>query len=425
MPPSNHTISSSHIERGVREILFRLKKSGFDAYLVGGCVRDMMTGRTPKDFDIVTDAKPRQIKKLFRRCFLIGKRFRLAHVYIDNDRFIEVATYRAVETAGSKQRGPSDPEIFGTIEEDALRRDFTVNSLYYDISRSTITDYTGGIEDIKAKVLRSIGDPASRFAEDPVRIIRLARFAASLNFSISKNDIKAALKSSGMISTANASRMLEELYKILKCGASSGTVKILRELGAMRPWIPELADAETTPGIYSRLEAADLIRKSGSEPTKTLLVTNLLYDLFEPLIDFTHSSIQAGFEAINETYRELAIRLRLPKKDWDIIRNNCARQAVFQNVESMKLKKKFMKKFMNNGYFEEALEMFELRVEAGAGYLEELGYWKGLLLEKKRRDVAVPKPESAPEQKSDSEDEKPAVKKRRPRRKKKPWVNPS
>ena len=220
----DHPLDNKQIERGVIDIMYRLKKNGYKAYLVGGCVRDILLGMTPKDFDIVTDAHPRQIKRLFARCFLIGSRFRLAHVYISHDRFIEVATFRAaVDPEDVDQKGKKNYNTFGTIEEDAFRRDFTINSLYYNYADSTIMDYTGGLADIRKRILRSIGDPAARFREDPVRIIRAARFCARFGFRLSRHDYKDALANAPLVAEANANRLLEELYKILRCGASAAS----------------------------------------------------------------------------------------------------------------------------------------------------------------------------------------------------------
>ena len=263
VPSGTHPMERRLIERGVLDILFRLRKNGYQSYLVGGCVRDILLGMTPKDFDIVTDAHPRQIKRLFSRCYLIGKRFRLAHVYISADRFIEVATFRAAAVSMvSHGKAFQNNNVFGTIEEDVMRRDFTINALYYNSADSSIVDYTGGLADINRKILRSIGEPAERFKEDPVRIIRAARFSARFGFRLSKKDYSAAVAGADLIKDANANRLLEELYKILRCGASAGSIVKLHRFGVLKYWLPELDEKGVGVHIRERLGVIDRDRKS-------------------------------------------------------------------------------------------------------------------------------------------------------------------
>src|SRR5215213_11436484 len=199
LPRPEHTLSRKAIDADALKVLYRLKNHGYIAYLVGGGVRDLLLGRRPKDFDIATDAHPYQIKKLFRNCWIIGRRFRLAHVKFGS-KVIEVATFRRQVAPGEEvvQDGvpapdPTTPEgehlihrdnTFGTPEEDAFRRDFTINALFYDIATFSIIDYVDGLDDLHAGIVRSIGDPEVRFKEDPVRMLRAVAFAARLNFTI-------------------------------------------------------------------------------------------------------------------------------------------------------------------------------------------------------------------------------------------------
>src|SRR5512135_664782 len=197
IPRSEHPISRRNIDPDALRVLYRLKEAGFTAYLVGGSVRDLLLGRRPKDFDLGTSAHPYQVKRLFRNCFIIGRRFRLAHVKF-GQKVIEVATFRRQVPAGEaeeaapaaaplEQDAPGAPpgrdllihrdNTFGTPEEDAFRRDFTINALAYDIATFSIIDYVGGLEDLRAKVVRSIGDPDERYREDPVRMLRAIAFA--------------------------------------------------------------------------------------------------------------------------------------------------------------------------------------------------------------------------------------------------------
>ena len=187
-PRAEHSISRRNISNGALRVLYRLNEAGYAAFLVGGAVRDLLLGGHPKDFDIATNATPEQVRGLFRNCRLIGRRFRLAHVVFGRE-IVEVATFRGTSDDGSGDRHLVDGRIvrdnvYGTIEEDALRRDFTVNALYYDIADFSVRDYVGGMQDLDAHTLRLIGDPESRYREDPVRMLRAARLAAKLDFTI-------------------------------------------------------------------------------------------------------------------------------------------------------------------------------------------------------------------------------------------------
>jgi poly(A) polymerase len=384
VPQNKHTMSRNLIEGSVLDIMSRLRRSGFQAYLVGGCVRDILLGKKPKDFDVVTNARPQQIKRLFRRCFLIGRRFRLAHVYISHDRFVEVATFRAAadpEQAAGEGRFAAN-NVYGTIEEDALRRDFTVNGLYYNSADGSIVDYCGGFDDLKKKLIRSVGDPMARYKEDPVRMIRAARFCAQLGFHASKADFKAAVACAPLITQANAHRMLEELYKILRCGASAGTIKNLQEFRILPHWLREI-DPDKYPGLLPRLAVLDHRRAAGEEVPIAVLLTTLLYDLFADAIGDLRG-FQDSFNAIHQRFNELVTGLRIPRKEWDAMCNLVARQSSLARIPDPRKGKGFEKRFVRNAHFPNALLFFEINAESTGRYAEELKYWKG-------RAVAVPR----------------------------------
>jgi poly(A) polymerase len=189
IPRSEHNLSRSNVSSNALKVLYRLRNSGFQAFIVGGGVRDLLLGRHPKDFDVVTDALPEQIEDLFGNCRLIGRRFRLAHVRFGRD-IVEVATFRATAAEPEDERAHSDSgrilrdNVYGSIGEDVWRRDFTVNALYYTIADFSVWDYVGGLADVQSRTLRLIGDPETRYREDPVRMLRVVRFAAKLDFSI-------------------------------------------------------------------------------------------------------------------------------------------------------------------------------------------------------------------------------------------------
>ena len=184
---SEHCISRSNIDEDALKVLYRLSTAGYTSYLVGGSVRDLLLGRHPKDFDVGTNARPNEIRKIFRNCFLIGRRFRLAHI-IFGKKVIETSTFRRQpeETEATNGLYQAEDNTFGTPEEDAKRRDFTVNGLFYDIKTFSVIDYVGGLKDLEKRDLRCIGDPNIRFREDPVRMMRAVKFAARLDFTIDR-----------------------------------------------------------------------------------------------------------------------------------------------------------------------------------------------------------------------------------------------
>ncbi|MFI5198189.1 MAG: hypothetical protein ACHQJD_06185, partial [Thermoanaerobaculia bacterium] len=200
LPRAEHPISRGYIDPDALRVLYRLHRAGFKAYLVGGSVRDLMTGRTPKDFDIGTDARPQEVRRLFRNSRVIGRRFRLAHILFEKGKVVEVSTFRKTPDAlqGEEGREGDDDLLirsdntFGSPEEDALRRDFTINGLFYDIATYAVLDFVGGVEDLERRIVRTIGDPLIRFREDPVRMLRACEFAARLSFAMSE-DVRAAI----------------------------------------------------------------------------------------------------------------------------------------------------------------------------------------------------------------------------------------
>ena len=253
----DHCISRSMISPNALKALYRLRDHGFDARLVGGCVRDLMLGREPKDFDLVTDATPSQIKRLFRNCRLVGRRFRLAHLHYGEE-IIEVATFRAV-TNGDEEEAESSADghpprllksadgvvlrdnVFGTPAEDAWRRDFSINSLSYSIADFSVIDYVGGVRDLEQGVIQTIGDPRERFTEDPVRMIRAVRFAAILGFSLADETRAALHELAPTIVRAAPARLYEELLKLFLCGTAERVYEELRESGLYRALLPHHA----------------------------------------------------------------------------------------------------------------------------------------------------------------------------------------
>lgn len=286
-----HPLHNDLICPEARKVLARLDAAGFKAYLCGGGVRDLWLGRNPKDFDVATDARPEQIKKVCRNTRIIGRRFRLAHV-IFGDVIIETATFRAlldapppgaedVPVPSRRNRDVPDPtfatrdgvivrdNVYGTPEEDARRRDFTVNGLFYDYATGAIIDYVGGLADLEARVLRVIGDPETRFHEDPVRMVRAVRIASQLGFAIEDGAAEAIRKMAGELANASRERMHEEMLKIFNCGAAERVVDEALDKGVFQIIYPEFSAWLDASGDGARawtgkaLKQFDIWKKNG------------------------------------------------------------------------------------------------------------------------------------------------------------------
>jgi poly(A) polymerase len=315
VPRAAHTISRRDIDSGALRVLYQLHEHNFVAYLVGGSVRDLLLGRRPKDFDIGTSAHPHQVKKLFRNCWIIGRRFRLAHVKFGN-KTIEVATFRrlveaseltpeieAAVASADESAGPGNVEptadgeraahlaersrlihrdnTYGTPEEDAFRRDFTVNALFYDIGTFAIIDYVGGLEDLDRRLIRCIGEPSVRFIEDPVRMLRAVVLAARLQFTIDEPILDAIKTHRHEIARSAPARLLEEFYKILRSGHAEEAMRQLRATGLMKEITSELASAPDA--VWRSVAALDTYRNRFPSAPESLTNAILAGTLLHPM----------------------------------------------------------------------------------------------------------------------------------------------
>ncbi len=247
IPRDGHCISRKHVSSAALRVLYKLHEAGFGAFLVGGAVRDLLAGIEPKDFDVATNATPEQVRGLFRNCRLIGRRFRLAHV-VYGPEIIEVATFRANEDDGTGDREVEDGRIvrdnvYGTIEDDAVRRDFTANALYYAIEDFSVRDFTGGFEDVANRVLRLIGDPEQRYREDPVRMLRAVRLATKLGFTIEAHSEAPIPALAPLVLDAPPARLFDECLKIFLAGHAEQGFLGLERLGLFQVLFPESAQA--------------------------------------------------------------------------------------------------------------------------------------------------------------------------------------
>jgi poly(A) polymerase len=266
VPRAEHTISRANISPNALRVLYRLKEAGYQAFLVGGAVRDLLLGLAPKDFDIATDAHPEQVRKLFRNCRLIGRRFHLAHVRFGME-IVEVATFRAAHTEMDEDHGVDESghrvldehgrilrdNLYGTIEEDVWRRDFTANALYYNIVDYSIWDYVGGVPDARDRVLRLIGDPMTRYREDPVRMLRAARFAGKLGFTLHPDTEAPIHDLAWMLDSVPPARLYDETAKLLLTGSAEVSFDLLGQLDLLPHLMPDVAgavrDAPDSPGV--------------------------------------------------------------------------------------------------------------------------------------------------------------------------------
>jgi len=301
---ADHPISRHQIDPDALKVLYRLRKFNHTAYLVGGGVRDLLLDRRPKDFDIGTSAHPHALKGIFRNCWIIGRRFRLAHVKF-GPKTIEVATFRRQvpldEHAPTDVTGPKhEPEraggtgvgrrpirrdnTFGTPEEDAFRRDFTINALFYDIATFAIIDYVGGMEDLRNELIRCIGDPNERLIEDPVRMLRAITLSARLGFRMDRPLHEAIVRHRAEIAHASPARILEELYKILRSGVSAPTLQGLSKTGLLEHIAPEL-ERHKSADLWSSLNVLDSYRSRFPAAPDTLTNTILLGGLVVPVLD--------------------------------------------------------------------------------------------------------------------------------------------
>ena len=284
---AQHPISRRDIDPNVLKVLYRLARSGYTAYLVGGSVRDLMLGRKPKDFDVATSAHPHQVRELFRNSRLIGRRFRLVHVFFGPHN-IEVATFRrqaeaVVDDADLLIRHDN---TFGTSEEDAFRRDFTVNALFYDPGTFRVIDYVGGVADLEARLIRTIGDPELRMREDPVRMIRAVRFAAKLGFEIEAATRRAIEHHREEILKASRPRLVEEIYRTITLPAAARALVLMEQLGLLAVLIPRLSAHLRASGMEledtltaRNLAALDAMISAGGEPGHAFVLACLFLDL--------------------------------------------------------------------------------------------------------------------------------------------------
>ena len=334
IPRPEHIISRANISESSLKVLYRLRNAGHQAFLVGGGVRDLLLGREPKDFDIATDARPEQVRDLFRNCRLIGRRFRLAHVRF-RDEIIEVATFRALHDASEEAEDDVDREIenglivrdnvYGTIEEDAWRRDFTVNALFYNIDDFSVVDFVGGMEDLRAGVLRLIGDPEQRYREDPVRMLRAVRFAAKLGFRIHPESEEPIRCLRPLLLDIPPARLFEEVLKLFLGGYAVQTFELMRHYGLFETLFPQTEQSLSHEEkhfpimfVVRALENTDLRIAEEKPVTPAFLFAALLWEpVRELMLRYQSEDVseqQAVMDAADEVLSKQTERITLPRR---------------------------------------------------------------------------------------------------------------
>jgi poly(A) polymerase len=327
-----HVFDAHRIDADAAKVVRRLERSGFQAYLVGGCVRDLLLGGKPKDFDVATDARPEDVRQIFRNCRVIGRRFRLAHVLFGGGKVIEVATFRRnPQDALGVENDDLDEDllirndnVFGEAHEDALRRDFTINALFYDLDRRRVLDWCGGMEDIARRTIRTIGEPGVRFREDPIRILRAIKFAGRLDLGIDPAVWDAMVQHRGELAKAARPRIFEEILRLMRGGAAHRSFWILWESGGLAVLLPELSalldDEESNPKavrrFWRRLDEIDRRTRAGGPRNDVVLVSALLREPLEEALD----GVRDKQLAFSEFFDPVIARIAVPRRIADSMR---------------------------------------------------------------------------------------------------------
>jgi len=385
IPRSAHTVSRNDISKSALKVLYRLHRSGYQAFLVGGCVRDALLGLHPKDFDVATNATPDEVRALFDNCRLIGRRFRLAHVRFGRE-IIETATFRAAanhardDVAHDNEGRIIRDNVYGSIEEDVWRRDFTCNALYYNIADFSIWDFTQGIDDIERRRLVMIGDPDTRLREDPVRMLRAVRFAAKLDFTIDPTVIESMHKHAELLSNVPAARLFDEFLKLFQAGFAEKTFDLLREHKLFAQMFPatnrELdADGAFMDFVRAALRNTDRRVASGKSVTPMFLVGVFLWAptfrlaairRSEEKMSESQSLSLAAYELTSQQQRRIAIpkRFTIPMREMLALQ---PRFAVRQGKRGIKL--------LDHRRFRAAYDFMVLLSEVGQVDKEVAEFW--------------------------------------------------
>lgn len=369
-PREEHPVRRDQLSNAARTVVTRLQESGFKAFVVGGAVRDLLLGITPKDFDVATDATPEQVKPLFRRAFVIGRRFRLVHVHIGND-VIEVSTFRAAQTgedATDEHGRLLSDNVYGSQAEDAVRRDFTINALYFDPQTESIWDYVRGVPDIRAKRLRLIGPPVTRYREDPVRLLRAVRLAAKLGLVIERKTEEPIARLATLMQNVPPARLFDEMQKLLLSGHSVETLRSLRAHGLSHGLLPLLDVILEQPlgqkFIENALAGTDLRVREEKGVSPAFLFAALLWH--EVLVTWNAAKergerpLPALFDAMDQVLSAQAERIAIPRRFEATIKEIWSLQPRFEQRAGSR-----PTRLVEHPRFRAAYDFLVLRAESG------------------------------------------------------------
>lgn len=409
IPRSDHNVSRSDISDNALKVLYRLHQSGYQAYLVGGCVRDLLLDRHPKDFDVVTDAHPEEIKRIFDNCRLIGRRFRLAHILFGRD-VVEVATFRGplqesdlpheLRHLAESGRIMRD-NVYGTLEEDVWRRDFTMNALYYNIADFTVVDHVGALDDIRRGVIRLIGDPDTRYREDPVRMLRAVRFAAKLDFDIDAGTAAPIYMLGALLQDIPPARLFDETLKMFHGGCAAQTFHLLRQFGLFRYLFPVAGRClEDGPYPFSlkfieeALKSTDARIIAGKPVTPAFLFATFLW---LPLLKELKYEADGNFPGVMDVQKAASAVLQeqghviaIPRRYAMVVRDIWVLQPRLQRYAG---KRTLL--LLQHPRFRAAYDFLCLRAEAGENVQEQVQWWTEIQAQdpagQRRMIDAVPK----------------------------------
>ncbi|MGD8482669.1 MAG: polynucleotide adenylyltransferase PcnB, partial [Gammaproteobacteria bacterium] len=390
IPRPEHNVSRAQISKNALKVLYRLKDAGYAAFIVGGGVRDLLLGREPKDFDVATDARPEDVRRIFRNCRLIGRRFRLAHVHFGRD-IVEVATFRAAPDNDQQGAHATTDEgrilrdnVYGDIEEDVWRRDFTANALYYNIADFSIWDYVGGVQDVRDGVMRLIGDPEERYREDPVRMLRAVRFAAKLGFRFEPATEGSLSRLGELLAAMPAARLFDECQKLFLSGHAVQSYELLRHYDLFRHLFPAADESmDTLEGenfralVLKALDNTDRRVAENKPVTPTFLFAVFLWGPVSVMADDLRQSgvapMQALLEAADTVLRAQQQHVSIPRRFGVPMKDIMVMQLRFRKQHG-----KRALRTLEHPSFRAAYDFLLLRVAAGYESAETAEFWTKL-----------------------------------------------